>query len=330
MSRIFIWLLVGCNSGESVTEPDIIQTQGKSSEDNGDKGHPDFGNSFWGDNMEQVYTQESGGLWRLYTAVSEFGGLSAAPYFQFDKNGKLCSGSYTNLKNPDMDNFTAYKTARKYLVGCYGEPMEENFYDINGIVLSSLEEAANTGGWAEAKWYIKTTENDNGTRVNLRLVRDGSVKVDFIAEETGMIQENKPDFGNSFWGCSREDVYKNEGGGQWQLQTIYEFAGALVPTYFGFQEKELLLNFGYYDLTESDMDGLTKNEKYETAREYLTALNGEPAIESFIGQNTKLPSLDGAEEAYAIWYIKTPQGDRKSVVGLSYKNSGILVSVNSM
>ena len=300
--------------------------------DAGKRGEPDFGNSRWGDSMETVYKNEKGGLWRLLAPECELAGLSATPYLNFNEQDLLCGGSYTGLASSDIDNFTAYNTARDYLVSSYGEPLKETFFDATGKTLATLREVEKTGGWAEAEWQPATTNGERRTDIFLRWVHDGNVQVDFQAKESVRGQEATPDFLNSYWGDKREQVYANENGGLWQLQVTTEFAGHEVPAYFVFQGEKNLLQLAYYDLTEADLGKRTKFEKYKLAWEQMEELYGEPLHEIYTAPDgAQLSSPDGAEDVTAAWAIYTPEDGLRedglrTVVHLSLGRAGLGVS----
>jgi hypothetical protein len=242
----------------------------------------------------------------------------------------LCGGRYTAFSSQDISKFSAYKTVQEHLNTSYGEAETKAFYASDGSPLPDLQSVIDSGGWAESEWRPAVSGGKDRTAISLKWLRDGDVQVDFFASGTAE-KGDTPDFIQSYWGDTMEQVLNSEGDGFWQLEVVSKLAGFDVPTYFVFEEGENVLQFVFYDLTDSDMDGRTKYEKYELARDQMVSLYGEPEHELFAARDgTILSSLNGSEEANASWILRTPVGDRRSAVTLSMGKTGLSVAIGSL
>ncbi len=123
-------------------------------------GTSDFEHSFWGSSMEQVASDNSGGMW-WYLVPFSFAGNDATARFMFDQNGCLNGACY----DYGQEEIAAkYETARAFLVTAFGDPQSEDFRSSEGASLPSAGEAIAVSGSAISVWRFEGS-GDNTTKI---------------------------------------------------------------------------------------------------------------------------------------------------------------------
>lgn len=147
-------------------------------------------------------------------------------------------------------------------------------------------------------------------------------------QATPEIDRGEPDFENSYWGNSMEEVRENESAGHWILYKLSSFAGigADVRFVFGREQNDILLAGEYLLYIDSDPAAT-----YETARAYLVDLHGEPLFESFDdNDNEEVASITEAIEcggdAQAAWTVFDSDGKPVEGIQLFYRYGQVYVT----
>ena len=158
---------------------------------------------------------------------------------------------------------------------------------------------------------------------------DKLASTDYVSDEQVKDTQGEPDFESSRWGDTIQQVMENDtgGSGAWTYRRSgSSFADMNCQTFFMFESQfDYTLQSAYYELIDVT---LTRQEKFERAKEYLVELYGEPILEQYYDADDEMVdgtydifTLDGS--AYLTWQV----GD--SIQGLEDSTPILVIQLDS-